>query len=342
MSQERPEMDLDEYSSQCNLGEYGATSESGTKLAGRWTKEEHQRFVEGLEKFGKNWKKVEDYVGTRTGAQIRSHAQKFFNRLQRDTGGDSNDGKQSVGSQGLERIQTRRKNGELEENRLKTGGVFVLENKGYFDRPLPAASSFGIAMSNKEASTAPQMGKMEPGEPIEARKTLNSHELIYFNQILPNHSSGLSHLRKTASDVNRKRHKKPSSQPTENAATGKIFTVMSLDDSRGNENGIIKIPLLAPTPALGVSAKRCSLSQGGGEKVMISLGQSIINSEPQTTMRLKENQGKASLYAFGASRPVSEEEVFNISQKTQGLVSRNNAGEANLNEIKGISLIAPF
>lgn len=54
------------------------------KATGRWTKEEHQRFIEGLKKFGKNWKQVEDYVGTRSGAQIRSHAQKFFNRLERE------------------------------------------------------------------------------------------------------------------------------------------------------------------------------------------------------------------------------------------------------------------
>lgn len=54
------------------------------KSAGRWTKEEHQRFIDGLKKFGKNWKQVEEHVGTRTGAQIRSHAQKFFNRLERE------------------------------------------------------------------------------------------------------------------------------------------------------------------------------------------------------------------------------------------------------------------
>jgi len=54
------------------------------KITGRWTKEEHQRFVEGLRKFGKNWKKVEEYVGTRSGPQIRSHAQKFFIRLDRE------------------------------------------------------------------------------------------------------------------------------------------------------------------------------------------------------------------------------------------------------------------
>jgi len=51
------------------------------KSSGRWTKEEHQKFVDGLKKFGKNWKHIEEYVGTRNGAQVRSHAQKFFNRL---------------------------------------------------------------------------------------------------------------------------------------------------------------------------------------------------------------------------------------------------------------------
>jgi len=45
---------------------------------GRWTKEEHKKFVEALSKFGKNWKKVEEYVGTRSGTQVRSHAQKYF------------------------------------------------------------------------------------------------------------------------------------------------------------------------------------------------------------------------------------------------------------------------
>lgn len=58
-------------------------SESNKGL-GRWTKEEHERFVEGIKLYGKNWKLVEDHIGTRSGAQIRSHAQKFFHRLKRD------------------------------------------------------------------------------------------------------------------------------------------------------------------------------------------------------------------------------------------------------------------
>lgn len=37
--------------------------------------------IKGLELFGKNWKKISDFVGTRTGSQIRSHAQKFFMKM---------------------------------------------------------------------------------------------------------------------------------------------------------------------------------------------------------------------------------------------------------------------
>ena len=51
---------------------------------GRWTHEEHQAFLEGLKVFGREWKKVADKIPTRTSAQIRSHAQKYFSKLARD------------------------------------------------------------------------------------------------------------------------------------------------------------------------------------------------------------------------------------------------------------------
>lgn len=38
----------------------------------------------GLQLYGKDWKKIEALVGTRNGAQIRSHAQKFFIKVKKD------------------------------------------------------------------------------------------------------------------------------------------------------------------------------------------------------------------------------------------------------------------
>ncbi|KAF8029193.1 hypothetical protein BT93_E1762 [Corymbia citriodora subsp. variegata] len=50
-----------------------------------WTKEEHERFLRGLEIYGKgNWKNISAYlVMTKTPTQVASHAQKYFNRLDR-------------------------------------------------------------------------------------------------------------------------------------------------------------------------------------------------------------------------------------------------------------------
>ena len=48
---------------------------------GRWTKEEHIKFLEAIIKYGLNWKRVTPMINTRTSNQIRSHAQKFFKKL---------------------------------------------------------------------------------------------------------------------------------------------------------------------------------------------------------------------------------------------------------------------
>lgn len=70
-----------------------------SKQAGRWTKEEHQRFVEALKIYGKNWKKVEEHINSRSGAQIRSHAQKFFNRIQKEQNVDKGEAIENIANQ---------------------------------------------------------------------------------------------------------------------------------------------------------------------------------------------------------------------------------------------------
>ena len=51
--------------------------------SGRWTNEEHNKFIEGILKYGNEWKKVQNLIKTRSSTQARSHAQKFFLRLKK-------------------------------------------------------------------------------------------------------------------------------------------------------------------------------------------------------------------------------------------------------------------
>ncbi len=69
-----------------------------TKIkTGRWSPEEHLEFIKGtpavllipslgLQVYGRNWSTIQRLVPTRTASQIRTHAQKFFIRLEGERG----------------------------------------------------------------------------------------------------------------------------------------------------------------------------------------------------------------------------------------------------------------
>ena len=48
---------------------------------GKWTEEEHKKFIEALYIYNFKWYDIQSYVTTRSSGQIRSHAQKFYLRL---------------------------------------------------------------------------------------------------------------------------------------------------------------------------------------------------------------------------------------------------------------------
>ena len=52
--------------------------------SGRWTQEEHLKFIDGILEYGNEWKKVQSLIKTRSSTQARSHAQKFFLRIKKN------------------------------------------------------------------------------------------------------------------------------------------------------------------------------------------------------------------------------------------------------------------
>ncbi len=69
----------------------GKVIETGRESTGRWTKEEHEAFLSALKMYGKEWKKVAAKVKTRTVVQTRTHAQKYFQKLQKAVEGGGAD-----------------------------------------------------------------------------------------------------------------------------------------------------------------------------------------------------------------------------------------------------------
>lgn len=52
-----------------------------TRNKGRWSIAEHDAFITSFKRYGENWEKIAGMLNSRSKAQIRSHAQKYFIKL---------------------------------------------------------------------------------------------------------------------------------------------------------------------------------------------------------------------------------------------------------------------
>ena len=57
---------------------------------GRWSEEEHKKFIEGILEYGNEWKNVQNVIKTRSSTQARSHAQKFFLKIKKNLNDSNN------------------------------------------------------------------------------------------------------------------------------------------------------------------------------------------------------------------------------------------------------------
>jgi SHAQKYF class myb-like DNA-binding protein len=63
-----------------------SSDNSKTNQSRYWTDDEHQRFLDAIQKFGhKDVKAIASFVGSRNATQVRTHAQKYFMRLARSS-----------------------------------------------------------------------------------------------------------------------------------------------------------------------------------------------------------------------------------------------------------------
>uniref|UniRef100_A0ACD5UUP0 Uncharacterized protein n=1 Tax=Avena sativa TaxID=4498 RepID=A0ACD5UUP0_AVESA len=60
-----------------------------TKQREKWTEDEHKLFLEAMQLHGRAWRRIQEHIGTKTAVQIRSHAQKFFSKVIRESSGNN-------------------------------------------------------------------------------------------------------------------------------------------------------------------------------------------------------------------------------------------------------------
>ena len=146
----------------------GKVVESGQEQTGRWTKQEHEAFLEALRMYGKEWKKVAAKVKTRTVVQTRTHAQKYFQKLQKlqETSGSTTD--VDFVDMGLEGSASKPSRSSTGGGGSSTSHNIIITSGGV------ASRSNGVAPSSHQKSKKQRPQPLQPPPPPIASSSATS------------------------------------------------------------------------------------------------------------------------------------------------------------------------
>jgi len=128
------------------------------RLTGRWTREEHEAFLEGLKMHGREWKKVAQKITTRTSAQIRSHAQKYFTKLAKEGQDNAAAANPSYHSASvIEKIELIMKNPVAVENEVNSTLQMLTDRYNVLRRKIEAKQASRVGGKSDNVSPGPDL-----------------------------------------------------------------------------------------------------------------------------------------------------------------------------------------
>lgn len=134
----------------------GAIVMSAKSKIQMWTKDEHDRFLAALEMFPSGpWKKVADFVGTKTPRQTMTHAQKYRQKIHRRQRGLRNQKKTTTTNTSSDNISTTTTTNATHSS--NTGNTTPVDDTstGLKNEPNAMVSPYGVAdLQLKTASEA--------------------------------------------------------------------------------------------------------------------------------------------------------------------------------------------